>query len=331
MYRMNWLKVWICIGVMGVLASHGFITQAQVTDVRITSLSCSGAGVAYTLTMGGPANVTIYAYNADTDEFLGAASGSDTLGPNVGAVGFYETQENGTRVRVEIEYEGSVEGSATGTCGGGGGGGGGGSNADEIIQPPVPWEDAFDGRLNADPAEYYTIYCAFGEIRVYRSTPDTQLLKQIPISTAVNLPIGGSVDLGDFMSMVRNAENTITIYGSNGNLAPASGSKAFGLRECTGDVGIGFNSLNGETTPEATEELPPQALEVTAEPEATPTPTPFPTPTFDQLNQRYLDTQEDREEDFFRSLILTCFPWAAGLILNPFLLMPWLRRRFTER
>jgi hypothetical protein len=31
---------------------------------------------------------------------------------------------------------------------------------------------------------------------------------------------------------VRNSENTLTIYGSNGNLAPAAGEKAFNRDEC---------------------------------------------------------------------------------------------------
>jgi hypothetical protein len=38
--------------------------------------------------------------------------------------------------------------------------------------------------------------------------------------------------LGDFMVMERSSEDTITIYGSNGNNAPDNGSKSFSLNAC---------------------------------------------------------------------------------------------------
>jgi hypothetical protein len=44
--------------------------------------------------------------------------------------------------------------------------------------------------------------------------------------------VGGQQDLGDFMVMERSTEDTITIYGSNGNLGPEPGSKSFSLAAC---------------------------------------------------------------------------------------------------
>jgi len=58
------------------------------------------------------------------------------------------------------------------------------------------------------------------------------VIKTIPLGDVFNLEEGGVLDLGDAMSLVRNTSDTITIYGSNGNLAPEAGSKAFSLSEC---------------------------------------------------------------------------------------------------
>lgn len=314
MRRTHWIRSLLCIGLIGTFFAYSLTTRAQIADFTITSLSCSSVSIAYTITVDAPADVLIGVYNANTNVLLAVAVGTDGFGvTNAGSFGFSPTQ-NGTPIRVEFEYNGSVLGSVVGVCG---------TNPpsdddDDGIQPPAPWDDANDGRLNADPAEYYTIYCAFGEIRVYRSTPDTQLLQQIPFSTAENLPVGGSVDLGSFMSMVRSAENTITIYGSNGNLAPEAGSKSFGLRECTGDPGIGYASLIAgampEVTPEMTEESPPP--DMTEEP---------PPPADDDYSDVTNPPCMGEGCDFYA----ICFGLAPGvLVFTPFLFMSWVGRRF---
>lgn len=97
-----------------------------------------------------------------------------------------------------------------------------------------PWEGYSDGRISPDPAEYYTIYCHAGTDTIYvvRVVPETETIKEIPLLDAVNLGVGLERDLGDFMTMERSSEDTITIYGSNGNLAPDGGSKSFSLNEC---------------------------------------------------------------------------------------------------
>jgi hypothetical protein len=89
-----------------------------------------------------------------------------------------------------------------------------------------------DGRLNPDPGEYYSIWCAFDQIDVWRTVPINELVKTVPIVDVISLPVGGNIGLGDFMSLVRSSEDTVTVYGSNGNLAPEPGSKSFSLSEC---------------------------------------------------------------------------------------------------
>ena len=97
-----------------------------------------------------------------------------------------------------------------------------------------PWDGYTDGRISPDPAEYYTIYCHEGTDTIYvvRVVPVTETIKEIPLIDAISLGIGQEQALGDGMLMERSSEEIITIYGSNGNLAPDAGSKWFNLNDC---------------------------------------------------------------------------------------------------
>lgn len=120
-------------------------------------------------------------------------------------------------------------------------------------QSPL-WSGYGDGRLNPQLGEYYSVWCEFDLVKVYRVVPETLLIKTIPISQISALGAGESLDVGDFMTVVRNAETTITIYGSNGNNAPQPGEKAFSLSECM-DRNGGSPAPAYFTAPE-TEETP---------------------------------------------------------------------------
>jgi hypothetical protein len=111
------------------------------------------------------------------------------------------------------------------------------------------WEGLSDGRLNPHLDEYYSVWCADNSLRVYRAVPETQLLKTIPIAQIRSLGVNESRDLGDFMTLLRNTDDTITIYGSNGNLAPQPGEKAFSLSECRdrGETVLGITSEESES------------------------------------------------------------------------------------
>ena len=98
--------------------------------------------------------------------------------------------------------------------------------------PAAAWSGYFDKRLNPRMDEYYLVWCEFDQVKVYRIVPETLLVKVFPIALVVLLGVGASADLGDFMTLMRNSEDTMTIYGSNGNGAPTPGEKAFSLREC---------------------------------------------------------------------------------------------------
>lgn len=96
------------------------------------------------------------------------------------------------------------------------------------------WPGYTDGRLNPDPAEYYSIWCRSGQIEIWRAVPAASIVKSVSVFDALALPIGGTADLGDNMALVRNSDTVATIYGSNGNNAPEPGSKSFSLDQCAG-------------------------------------------------------------------------------------------------
>lgn len=99
------------------------------------------------------------------------------------------------------------------------------------IEPIPPWDGETDDRLNPDPAEYYTIFCQNDNIDIYVSNPQTDLIKQVSMADVMSLNVGATMELGDNMSLVRNTEDTVTIYGSNGN-TEGEGEKAFSLSNC---------------------------------------------------------------------------------------------------
>jgi hypothetical protein len=126
-----------------------------------------------------------------------------------------------------------------------------------------PWDGFTDGRLNPDMGEYYSVWCAYDRVEVWRAVPQPEAVNYILVVEIIELQIGGALDVGHFMSVVRNTEDTVTIYGSNGNGAPEPGEKAFSLQECI--------SRNGGA-PQAED----TASEVLNEPPYVPPPPPMP-------------------------------------------------------
>ncbi len=85
-----------------------------------------------------------------------------------------------------------------------------------------------DDRLNPVPDEYYTVYCHFDQIEVWRAAGGSMQLAAIPISrvmTAVR-PFDSSG------LQVSRSDNVVTISGANGNGPNHPGSKSFTLDEC---------------------------------------------------------------------------------------------------
>lgn len=256
--------------VLAALLSTGAVARsAEGVNLINQDVTCDSIMVTYMVLTAQELDYgLIYAHRADGSQ-IGLVTGPGSTGQHTVTVSF-PVEPAGTslyaRVSIGSGDSGRVEAQGTPTeCAGGGDAGDTGSGdimrddsaSSESGSSPPAWEGYSDGRLNPDPAEYYSVWCAFDRIDVYRSVPQSELLKMISLADVIELSsIGGAMDLGDFMTLVRNSEDTITIYGSNGNQAPTHGSKAFSLAECV--------ERNGGL-PEVPSPPPPDASETPAE------------------------------------------------------------------
>lgn len=114
----------------------------------------------------------------------------------------------------------------------------GGAPPEVKFVPEQPWEGFSDGRLNPDMAEYYSVYCPQGSlvIMVLRAVPPpTALVDNVPIE---NVSDGATFTRESSGLTVARSGDAVTISGSNGNLAPQSGSKTFSFAECLERAGI---------------------------------------------------------------------------------------------
>lgn len=137
---------------------------------------------------------------------------------------------------------------------------------DDSDQPPsFLWSGYEDGRLNPEQGEYYTIYCFNDLIHVVRVVPVTEEVKTVPFSQVTPLEIGGALDLGDNMTLVHNAVDTLTVYGSNGNSAPNPGEKAFSMSQCLERGGGDPETSDAEVL--ESDELPVAALPISDNPD----------------------------------------------------------------
>lgn len=90
---------------------------------------------------------------------------------------------------------------------------------------------ATDGRLNYDAAEYYTLYCAFDYLEIWRGVPSGMLLHSVPLLNLLALEIADTYSY-EGIAIVRSSDAWFTVYGSDGNTAPQAGSKLFSMTDC---------------------------------------------------------------------------------------------------
>jgi hypothetical protein len=133
----------------------------------------------------------------------------------------------------------------------------------ESVLPKPVWEGFTDGRLNPDLAEYYSVWCLDGFMRVLRGVPTTALVDDIPIVDVSNLADGETLTPDSGLSVTRNGD-AITISGNNGNLS-STGSKSFLLAQCL--------ERNGDVPPTTDRVVQQEVLnvvEANSQPESTP-------------------------------------------------------------
>jgi hypothetical protein len=103
-----------------------------------------------------------------------------------------------------------------------------------------------DDRLNPVPDEYYTIYCHYGQVEVWRAIPSSEMILQFPIQTLVDLT--GSQDVGNGLTATRT-DDVVTISGANGNGPTHPGSKSFSLEMCMTRGGVSSEEPTATPTP----------------------------------------------------------------------------------
>jgi hypothetical protein len=203
--------------------------QSAITSAAITATHCEDyIFVQYTLATNllEPATITALVGGIN----VGQNTGSGGIGTHNVTVSLTVAQPLGTLISAEINADTAVYVTEPVPC----------TvynqttppNPLEGVQPSGLWEGYSDGRLNPDPAEYYSVWCQEEYINVFRSVPTTELVDRISLRNALGLDVGDTLGLGGGMTLVRNSEDTLTIYGSNGNLAPAYGEKAFSRSAC---------------------------------------------------------------------------------------------------
>lgn len=214
--------------VLVVLTLAPSLASAQAPTIAITNLAltCSNVNVSYSVS-NVPTGETYVLIRVDGPSGqVGSTSGGAANGSHSASANFDPPQPDNTTLTVTVTLYNAGEplaaDSRTQNCSGG-----------TPPQPPSEPVDTSgwpgDSRLSPDRAEYYTIYCAFDQVEVWRSNPSGLLLDTIALTSVMNLD--GCTTSGTGLSVCRSGD-TVTIIGSNGNAAPAAGSKSFSLNAC---------------------------------------------------------------------------------------------------
>jgi hypothetical protein len=246
------LSIFLLLVVLA-LTARASVRAAEAVTINQQTVTCGGITLTYTVTGAADGDYALlYAHRADGTE-IAFTSGPGTSGQHTVTIPISPAEPAGTplygRVSVGIGDAGRVQDQGPPTACGSGGGDGGDGGGDSSDSPAEFWPGFTDGRLNPDVGEYYSVWCNWDRIDVYRTVPQTELLKMIPLADVLGLGVGGTMDLGDFMVLARQSEDGVTIYGSNGNHAPEPGQKSFSLAEC-----IERNGGAPEASPQSTGE-----------------------------------------------------------------------------
>lgn len=271
--RPQWL-IFILIGLIAIgTLSYTPSQSAQAAETVIIvsqTVYCDRIDVTYQVIAAFPTDYAIItAHNGTTQ--LGSVNGTGTpSGTYSATVPVSPAQPAGTMLRVEIEindgngYFVNRVGSQVACYDDSNRGGGNTEPPSSGENPPTTWNGYTDGRLNPDMAEYYTVYCHDDLIYVHRANPPpTVTLTEISILDVMSLNSNGGSFNHDGITITRN-DNQVTLFGANGNLAPASGSKTFSLNTCIEHNG-------GESDGNIVSSDPPQIPEACTIPENQPT------------------------------------------------------------
>ncbi|MBK8028974.1 MAG: hypothetical protein IPK17_05585 [Chloroflexi bacterium] len=227
-------------------------TSFAAGGVTITSLNwVDGGGCEYVAIAG---TVIDFSYSDPAVSVQIFKNGSPVASTELSAYptgnfsqGFVVNAVSGDTITATASISGFNANAGPIVCGGGGGSTGGGSSSGGGGNTTPG-----DGRLNFAPDEYYTLYCAFDQLEIWRGVPTGLLLHTVPLASLLALSPGQAYAAGGGTTILRDAEDVFTVYGSNGNLAPQAGTKSFLMSECI--------TRNGGEPTAAVEAAPPAVV-----------------------------------------------------------------------
>jgi hypothetical protein len=166
----------------------------------------------------------------------------------------------------------------------------------------TPWPGATDGRLGADPAEAYSLWCSGNNLNVWSAASGRGVqLAAIPLVSLIAQPVGVNLPYlatGGPLIVVRNGPDSFTVQGNTGNNAPAFGVKPFSLAQCI--------TANGGAPVVPPTRTPTRPASSTPLPSKTPLPSSTPTATATRAPTATLDPSVDSDGDGVRNSLDVC-------------------------
>lgn len=255
----------MAVVVVGILLTLGIGTvSAQAMGLTYTTITlnatCDSVTINYNVTNTNGISIFMYATVVGPGTYLAETDAPANNGANTAVLNFAPlTNGQSLEVRASLPPNyvisgpvpcGAGGGTSTGpgtTVGGGGSTGGGTGSGGNSGGGSGPWGGYTDGRVNPDPAEAYTIFCAYDRVFVHGDLPaNRRLIAQIHIEVLMTMSPGTLRNFGDWM--LSREGNTIVIQGNNGYYRPAWRSKTFNLYDCLARnvIGLGTYNANGE-------------------------------------------------------------------------------------
>lgn len=272
-----------------------FISRAPSVEAQSSGCSAFPGLVGGFLQEFAQKDTGVQAFNAgETIQIAATIDGTSTPFPNI--TWYVTGNTGGTTVqsgaalsytipttqdyRIVIESTFGNDANIAASCAGGGGGAG------------PQWSGLFDGRLNPDPAENYSIFCGPGYVDVYTTFQGQgNLLARISQSDLSVLNYGQNRQVqtaGSPLIVTRLSQTAYRFAGNNGNRSPEYGEKDADLAPC----GLTLNTPPPTATPDTRPVIQVQVFAegqeptgappvATVRPTATPPPPPSPTPDLD--------------------------------------------------
>lgn len=229
---------WLTAIILALSMTVPALGQGNIS-INSASASCNGVNMGLTLSgfpTGSSQTLLIDVYAGGTrivatERSVQITGTNSNHSPSVS----FSQQPDGTSIYISVDIAGQDSQQRNiGPCSNNApSGGGGGSSASASTAAGPPWSGSTDGRLSPDPAEAYSVWCAYDRVFVYGMNPngDRRIVINMDLNTLLNLNHMQEFTVDNTMRISRQ-QNVIVIQGSNSYYAPQWRSKTFDLNDC---------------------------------------------------------------------------------------------------